>query len=265
MDFPVIDPVALQLGPIEIRWYALAYLFGFLAGWGYALRLADDSGKIRPTKTDIDDFMVWAIPGVILGGRLGYVLFYDFEYYSMYPIEALKVWKGGMSFHGGIIGIAASMLLFSWKNHIFVLRLSDVIACVAPIGLFLGRIANYINGELYGRVTDGPFGVVFPGTDGQPRHPSQLYEAVLEGLVIFIILLIMTKKNFRERLPGAITAVFLMLYATFRFLVEYVREPDEHLGLFFNYISMGQILCLPMMIAGLLVLIISKRYQQNEF
>ncbi len=249
----MIDPVALQLGPIAIRWYALAYLAGFLLGWAYALRLSHENGKGRPSKADIDDFMVWAIPAVIIGGRVGYVLFYNLEYYASYPLEALKVWQGGMSFHGGILGMAVAIVLYAWKHQFFVLKLSDIIACVAPIGLLLGRVANFINAELYGRVTDLPLGMVFPGTDGQPRHPSQLYEALLEGVVIFVILFIMTKKNIHQKIPGILTATFLVLYGTFRFFIEYVREPDQHLGLFFEYISMGQILCLPMIAAGIFI------------
>ncbi len=263
MEFPAIDPVAFQIGPyydigpFEVRWYALAYLVGFLLGWGYALRLADGLRKERPYKTDIDDFMVWAIPGVIIGGRLGYVLFYNFSYFAANPLEILQVWHGGMSFHGGIIGVSVAMVLYAWKHKFNVFRLSDVVACAAPIGLFLGRIANFVNAELYGRVTDGPWGVIFPGTDGQPRHPSQLYEAALEGVLLFIMLFVMVRLRLHKTIPGAITGLFLFMYGFFRFLVEYVREPDEQLGLFFEVISMGQILCLPMMALGLAIIIYS--------
>ncbi len=277
MEFPAIDPVALQLGPLAIRWYALAYLCGFLLGWVYALRLAQKVGAGRPHKEDIDDFLIWAIPGVILGGRIGYVLFYNLDFYIQNPFisfeifgtdlyipSALAVWQGGMSFHGGVIGVAIAMIAYAYKYKIPVLKLSDIICAAAPIGLLLGRIANFINAELYGRVTDVPWGVIFPGTDGQPRHPSQLYEAALEGAVIFIILFIMAKKGLHHRYPGILSAMFLMLYGIFRFIIEYVRAPDEQLGLFFNVISMGQILCLPMIALGLVIAIHSLRYKPHD-
>ncbi|MCB9965093.1 MAG: prolipoprotein diacylglyceryl transferase [Rhodospirillales bacterium] len=261
MEFPHINPVAFEVGFIVIRWYALAYLAGFLLGWRYALMLAyrDDSAQkkgqgqgreMRPDRTDIDDFLVWAIPAVILGGRLGYVLFYNFPYYSTHPAEIFQVWKGGMSFHGGVIGVTIAMLIYAARHKIPVFQLSDIISAVAPIGLFFGRLANFINGELYGRATTVPWGMVFPGGGPEPRHPSQLYEAVLEGALLFVLLQIMIKYKIHHKVPGMITGAFLLLYGAFRFLIEYVREPDVHLGLLFHYVSMGQLLCLPMICLG---------------
>ena len=259
MEFPAIDPVALQLGPIAIRWYALAYLTGFVFGWAYASRLAYPIDKGRPHKTDIDDFLVWAIPAVIIGGRLGYVLFYNFEHYALYPLDALKVWQGGMSFHGGAAGLGVAMIVYAKRHSFPVFSLSDLICCVAPIGLFFGRIANFVNGELYGRVTEVSWGIVFPGTDGQPRHPSQLYEAMLEGLVIFLILRALTKRGIHKQYPGLVTGLFVFLYGVFRFAVEYVREPDAHLGLISEFLSMGQILCIPMILLGAGIIIYAMR------
>ncbi|MCB1555832.1 MAG: prolipoprotein diacylglyceryl transferase, partial [Alphaproteobacteria bacterium] len=174
LSFPQIDPVALSIGPLDIRWYALAYLVGFLLGWRYALYIAGlTKGKID--KAALDDFFPWAIIGVILGGRLGYVLFYQWDLYAAHPLETLKVWHGGMSFHGGALGVIAAMILYAWRRALPLLALTDIICCVVPIGLFFGRIANFINAELYGRVTSAPWGVVFPGGGPLPRHPSQLY------------------------------------------------------------------------------------------
>jgi phosphatidylglycerol:prolipoprotein diacylglycerol transferase len=251
MEFPAIDPVAFSLGPLVVRWYALAYLAGFILGWRYALRLASEKEEIRPNKTDTDDFLVWVIPAVILGGRLGYVLFYNFPYYSENPTEILMIWRGGMSFHGGILGVAVVMIVYARIHKFPVLRLSDIVCAVAPIGLLFGRIANFINGELYGRVTDAPWGIIFPQSDGLPRHPSQLYEAFLEGLVIIFVMIIFAKMGIQKRFPGLMTGTFLCLYGLFRYLVEFVREPDAQIGLLFEFISMGQVLCLPMILAGI--------------
>jgi len=254
MIFPEIDPVALSIGPFDIRWYALAYLCGFLAGWRYGLHLAGLNGATRPNREDIDDFLPWAVMGVILGGRMGYVVFYQFDYFLTHPVDIFKVWEGGMSFHGGVIGIIGALVVFSILRKIYVLRLSDIVCAAAPIGLFLGRIANFVNGELYGRVTDSPLGMVFPGAGPLPRHPSQIYEALLEGLVLFCVLFALTRvRAVRER-PGIVTGVFLSGYALCRMAVEFVREPDAHLGLFWGSISMGQALSVPMALLGLCVL-----------
>ncbi len=251
-----IDPIAFSLGPLVIRWYALAYLAGFLLGWRYCLRLAAQKGG-RPHKDDIDNFLTWAVVGVIVGGRLGYVLFYQPSYYLSEPLEALKIWKGGMSFHGGVLGVMAAMLIFAKSKDVNVFKLSDIVCAAAPIGLFFGRIANYINGELYGTVTGTTSGIIFPNAGIAPRHPSQLYEAFLEGLVLFIMLwLLMRSPNVKT---GTVSGVFLIGYGLFRMLVEFVREPDEYLGLIAGFISMGQILCIPMIIMGAILVRLSTR------
>lgn len=254
MDFPNIDPVALQIGPFAIRWYALAYLAGFMIGWRYALYLAGKIDGFKPTRTQIDDFLVWAIPGVILGGRIGYVLFYNFEYYSEYPLQALKVWEGGMSFHGGALGMIFAMIMYASIHKIPLFRLTDIICCTVPIGLFFGRLANFANGELFGRVTNVSWGVIFPHGGPEPRHPSQIYEAFFEGLVLFVILYLLARADYLNRYSGMISGMFLFLYGVFRFGIEYTREPDAQLGLIIGDLSMGQILCLPMIIVGLLIM-----------
>lgn len=247
-----LDPVMFSIGPLPIRWYALAYMAGFLIGWRLALYLVRRS-QDRPNHDDIDEFLTWAVIGVILGGRLGYILFYQFDLYASAPLEALKIWHGGMSFHGGMIGVITAMFLFSWRHKIPVLRLSDIVATVVPIGLFFGRIANFINGELYGRTTDHPIGLVFPHSDGLPRHPSQLYEAVLEGLVLFTVLMLLRRISFVKNTSGMISGVFLVGYGIARMFVEQFREPDAHLGFIVQGLSMGQILSLPMVICGLVL------------
>lgn len=259
--YPEIDPVAFSIGPLVIRWYALAYLAGFLIGWRYCMHIAGfDEGK-RPNAKDIDDFLPWAIVGVILGGRLGYVLFYQADYYFANPGEIYKLWHGGMSFHGGTLGVIASMILYSWRQKISLLRLADFVAACAPIGLFFGRLANFINGELYGRVTQSSWGMVFPHAGEEPRHPSQLYEAFLEGLVLFILLAVAVRiKAVRDR-QGMVAGLFLIGYGVFRSVVELFREPDAYLGLFWGSISMGQILSLPMALAGVALCVFACVYK----
>ena len=249
-DFPALHPVAFSIGPLPIRWYALAYLAGFLLGWAYALRLARLDKGAHPTRTDIDDFLPWAIAGVILGGRLGYVLFYQPAYYWYQPLEALKVWHGGMSFHGGALGVIAALIIFAYLRKIPHLRLADIVCACVPVGLFFGRIANFINGELFGRVTDVSWAVRFPAGGFEPRHPSQLYEAGLEGLVLFLILFALIRNDRVRNKPGIVTGAFLLGYGLFRSFVELFREPDEQLGFIIGHISMGQLLSLPMMLAG---------------
>lgn len=260
MDFSSlnIDPVLFSIGPFAVRWYALAYLAGFLLGWKYCLSRVGGNENERPNREDVDNFLTWAIIGVIIGGRLGYVMFYQPEYYLENPGEIYKVWRGGMSFHGGMLGVMIAMFGYASKHKIEIFKLSDIVCAAAPIGLFFGRLANFINAELYGRITDKPWGVIFPGQT-EPRHPSQLYEAVLEGLVLFLILYILSKKGAKS---GIITGVFLMGYGIFRALVEFVREPDPQIGLIGGYISMGQILCLPMILAGLIVIIVANKKSQ---
>lgn len=256
IPYPNIDPVLFQLGPVLgvgpflIRWYALAYVFGLLLAWWYMRRLAAHSP--RPAEdNDIDDFITWATLGVILGGRLGYVFFYKFEYFMSDPAAILQVWKGGMSFHGGLLGVALAGLLFVRRRGIPVLPFADIVACASPIGLFLGRIANFINGELYGRVSDAPWAMVFPTGGASPRHPSQLYEATLEGVVLFITLHLLWRRESVRRRPGLLTGVFLIGYAAFRAVVELFRQPDVHIGFLSGGSTMGQWLSMPMILAGL--------------
>jgi phosphatidylglycerol:prolipoprotein diacylglycerol transferase len=249
LPFPAIDPVAFEVGPLVVRWYALSYLVGFLVGWRLAIVFARRS-PIRPNGEDMDAFVTWAIIGVILGGRLGYVLFYNIEVYLQDPLAIFQVWQGGMAFHGGLLGAVVAMIIYARVRGFSPFALGDMVAAVAPIGLFFGRIANFINAELYGRVTDVSWGVVFPGTDGQPRHPSQLYEAFLEGLVLFIVMLILVRRRSILLRPGTVAGVFLILYGLFRFLVEFVREPDAQLGFLWLGATMGQILSLPMILIG---------------
>ncbi len=262
-DFPEIDPVAFSLGPFGVRWYALAYIAGILLGWRYALHLVGWDDKKRPNETDIEDFISWAIVGVILGGRLGYVLFYNFDFYAENPLDAFKVWEGGMAFHGGILGIIGAMALFSRLKGVPFLRLTDIVACAAPIGLFFGRIANFINGELYGRVSDVPWAVKFPAGGYVPRHPSQLYEALLEGVVLFILLWALSRRESLRECPGVLSAIFLIGYGAARFTVEFFRQPDAQIGFLSGGFSMGQVLCLPMILAGVGLIAYARRNGQS--
>lgn len=255
IDFPEIDPVAFGFEiaghSLSIHWYALAYVSGFLLGWRIAVYLTKlyRDGR-RPDAADIDDFLTWAIIGVLLGGRLGYVLFYNLPVYLDHPLEALKVWQGGMSFHGGALGVICALIAYAKVKKVDFFRLADIATTVVPIGLFLGRIANFINGELFGRPTDVAWGVIFPRGGPEPRHPSQLYEAGLEGVVLFIILFgLMHNKRIRDK-SGIIAASFLLFYGLFRFIIEFFREPDIQLGFFFDEVTMGQILSVPMMLVG---------------
>ncbi len=267
LEFPNIDPVAFSIGPLSVRWYALSYLAGFLIGWRYALSLLpplknpvppDDKSAFRawrsqgerPNRLDIDDFLTAALLGVILGGRFGYVLFYNFDGFLNDPIEIFKIWQGGMSFHGGAIGVIAAIFIFSALQRINPLKLADIVVCAVPVGLFLGRLANFINGELYGRATDVWWAVKFPAGGGIARHPSQLYEALLEGLVLFAVLWIMARRQWVRARPGLLSAVFLAGYGMSRAIVELFREPDAHIGLIAGGLSMGQLLSLPMIVAG---------------
>jgi phosphatidylglycerol:prolipoprotein diacylglycerol transferase len=274
MTFPDISPIAFEIGPVVIRWYALAYISGFLLAWGYARHLNRLWGQKVPDGRDapsgmtgapwparlIDDFMTWAILGVILGGRVGYTLFYNFDYYAAHPLHIIYLWEGGMSFHGGAAGVIIAIIAFALYHRINMFRLADIVCAGVPIGLFFGRLANFVNAELYGRVTNGPWGMVFPGSDGQPRYPSQLLEAVGEGLVLFIVLAVLIHaRRFRERV-GVVSAVFLTGYATARFMVEFLREPDVQLGTLSFGLTMGQTLCIPMVFGAIVVLWISRRY-----
>ncbi len=254
LPFPQIDPIAVEIGPLAIRWYALAYIAGILLGWRFAIHLAAQP-PVFLTREAIDDFIVWVTLGIILGGRLGYVLFYKPGYYLFHPLEALYVWQGGMSFHGGLIGVLVAIALFARRRAIPILSLGDLVAAVVPIGLFFGRIANFINGELFGRPSDAPWAMVFPGGGPWPRHPSQLYEAALEGAILFAVLAWLSgKPGWRSR-PGRIGGAFLAGYAVARTTAELFREPDAHLGFLAGGLTMGQLLSLPMLIAGLYLIV----------
>jgi phosphatidylglycerol:prolipoprotein diacylglycerol transferase len=250
--FPAIDPVAISLGPFAIRWYALAYIVGLLIGWRYCLLLADRPPHLV-ARRDVDDFLVWATLGVVLGGRIGYVLFYQPGYYFHHPIEALYVWHGGMSFHGGALGVTIAIILFTRTRRIPLFAFSDIIVEAIPIGLFFGRIANFINGELYGRPSQAPWAMIFPNGGPVPRHPSQLYEAICEGALLFLVLLVAERVDTRRR-PGVVTGLFLAGYAVARMSGEFFREPDPQLGFLIFGSTMGQLLSIPLLIAGLLMI-----------
>ncbi|MBL4906655.1 MAG: prolipoprotein diacylglyceryl transferase [Sneathiella sp.] len=256
LSFPDIDPVIVQLGPFAIRWYALAYISGLVIGWRIMIRFAKMPGSfISPQQAD--DFLVWATLGIILGGRLGYTLFYKPLYYLSNPLEIFMVWQGGMSFHGGFLGVVFAAYFFARKRGIPTLALADMLAVVAPIGLFFGRIANFINGELYGRVTDVSWAVIFPTGGPLPRHPSQLYEAALEGLVLFLVVYGLRKSNLSQK-PGLLTGTFLVGYAAARGFVEMFRQPDAHLGFLIGGMTMGQLLSIPMIVIGLYLIFRTK-------
>lgn len=255
MPFPDFDPILIQIGPFAIRWYALAYVAGILIGWRYVVNLVRNPA-LAPVRgpaanpAQIDDLILWVTLGIILGGRLGYVLFYTPATIWTNPLEILQVWQGGMSFHGGALGVVIAVAAFARSNGIDLLRLGDLVAACVPIGLLFGRIANFINGELWGRPTELPWGVIFPGAGPYPRHPSQLYEAILEGLVLFIILRLATHRGFWLERRGAVAGLFLVGYAVFRSLVELVREPDSYLPDFPLGLTMGMMLSLPMLLGG---------------
>ena len=254
MPFPVIDPVAVQIGPLAIRWYALAYVAGIMIGWWYLRRLVSSdvmwAKAPRPNVVEIDDFVLWATLGIVLGGRLGYVLFYNPAHYLAHPAEIAMVWGGGMSFHGGFLGVVVAMALFTRRRSFPLLTLFDLVGAAAPIGLFFGRLANFVNGELWGRAADVPWAMVFPHGGPIARHPSQLYEAALEGVVLFAVVAHLVFRTRPLERPGAIAGVFAAGYGIARFVVEYFREPDAQLGYLFGFITMGQILSLPMVLAG---------------
>jgi len=263
IPFPAIDPTLVEIGPFAIRWYALAYIAGIVLGWRYALLLARTSPYPFERRT-LDDFVLWVTLGIVLGGRLGYVLFYKPGYFLVNPHEILIVWQGGMSFHGGMLGVVAAIVLFARLKRIPLFALGDLVACVVPIGLFLGRLANFVNGELFGRVTDVPWAVVFPRGGDLPRHPSQLYEAALEGLVLFVVLLLVWRFTRLRQRPGAVGGVFLAGYGLSRFVVEFAREPDAHLGFLFAGATMGQLLSLPMVLIGLALIVWAKPLPPQE-
>jgi phosphatidylglycerol:prolipoprotein diacylglycerol transferase len=254
IPFPAFDPVLVSFGPIAIRWYALAYIVGILLGWLYARTLIKTeslwAGPAPLTVEDFDDFVLWVTLGIILGGRIGYVLFYNLPYFIENPLEVFQLWKGGMSFHGGFIGCLIVIFLFARFRNISFLSLGDLTCAAATIGLFLGRIANFINGELWGRPTDVPWAMVFPSGGPEPRHPSQIYEATLEGLVLFIVLALMIRAGALKR-PGLITGSFALGYGIARSICEFFREPDAQLGFLWGGLTMGMLLSLPLMLIGI--------------
>ncbi|TOM82726.1 prolipoprotein diacylglyceryl transferase [Vibrio parahaemolyticus] len=251
LQFPNIDPVLVSIGPVSIRWYGLMYLVGFMFALWLANRRADKPSS-GWTREQVSDLLFAGFLGVVIGGRVGYVIFYNFELFLDDPLYLFKVWTGGMSFHGGLLGVITAMFWYAHKNGRTFFGVADFVAPLVPFGLGMGRMGNFMNSELWGRVTDVPWAIVFPNGGPLPRHPSQLYEMMLEGVVLFFILNWFIKK---PRPLGSVSGLFLAGYGTFRFLVEFVREPDAQLGLFGGYISMGQILSTPMIVLGILMMV----------
>jgi phosphatidylglycerol:prolipoprotein diacylglycerol transferase len=267
--FPVFDPVAFAIGPFVVRWYALAYIGGIVLGWIYARALTKTAklwnGPSPVTLPQLDDFVLWVTIGIIVGGRTGYVLFYNPAFFVQHPAEIFELWKGGMSFHGGFLGCVAAVMLFAIKNNISILSLGDIVTAVGPIGLFLGRIANFINSELWGRAADPalPWAMIFPNGGPIPRHPSQLYEAALEGIVLFTILAVMIRMGALKR-PGLILGSFISIYGIARIIGEFFREPDPQLGFLWGGLTMGMLLSVPMIIAGAIIIAAALRRKTAE-
>ena len=249
------DPVAFQIMSFEIRWYSLAYILGIIIGWILCKKILIKNLDINQK---FDDYITFLIIGIILGGRLGYVLFYNLNYYTSNIVDIFKIWQGGMSFHGGLLGIIIASILFAKKNNQDTFIYTDLVSLVAPIGIFFGRLANFINSELYGKVTDVPWAVTFIQVDNLSRHPSQLYEAICEGVILFALLLYFRNKNYLER-PGLISGLFLIFYSIFRFCIEFFRVPDEQIGYLIFNLSMGQIISLIFIIIGTILF-----YFKNE-
>jgi phosphatidylglycerol:prolipoprotein diacylglycerol transferase len=264
VPFPEFDPVLVQIGPLAIRWYALAYVAGILLGWRYTVALTRNLAiwrgrRITADDRQVDDLVLWITVGIIVGGRLGYVLFYNTALIWTDPVEILRTWNGGMSFHGGLIGVVLAMVGFAAANRIEFVRLGDLVAPCVPIGLFFGRIANFINGELWGRPTDAPWGIIFPRAGPEPRHPSQLYEALLEGLVLFLILRFATHGAKKLPRKGYVAGLFLSFYALFRIALERVRQPDVGMPDFPLGLTMGTMLSVPMLLLGLFLVFRARR------
>lgn len=259
LPFPFGSPdanIAFELGPLAVRWYGLAYLVSMVLGWLYTRSIARDERiwtplKPRITVEQLDDFLIWATVGVVAGGRLGYVFLYDLPRFASEPLDVLRLWSGGMSFHGGFLGVVMATILFCWKHRLSILSLLDVLAAATPIGLFFGRLANFVNGELWGRPSDVPWAMAFPGAGPLPRHPSQLYEAALEGVLLFLLLSLLTHRLGALRYPGLTGGAFVAGYGLSRILVEFVREPDAHIGYLVGPVTMGMLLSLPMVLVGL--------------
>jgi phosphatidylglycerol:prolipoprotein diacylglycerol transferase len=262
IPFPAFNPIAVAIGPLVIRWYALAYIAGILLGWVYARAILKSGrawgGPAPISLPDFDDFVLWITLGIILGGRIGYVLFYNLPFFIEHPLQIFELWTGGMSFHGGFAGSVLAVILFARNRKIPIMSLGDIICAVEPIGQFLGRIANFINGELWGRKADVPWAMVFPGAGPDPRHPSQLYQAGLEGLLVFVLLAVMIRFGALKR-PGLIVGVFAFLYGCTRIFGEFFREPDAQLGFLWGGLTMGMLLSVPMIAAGLLIVLWAMR------
>jgi phosphatidylglycerol---prolipoprotein diacylglyceryl transferase len=263
--FPVFDPVAIAIGPIVIRWYALAYIGGIVLGWIYARSLLKNEklwgGPAPISLVQVDDFILWVTIGIILGGRTGYVLFYNFVFFIQHPAEILELWKGGMSFHGGFMGCVVAVIWFCRRNNLPILSLGDITTAVGPIGVFLGRIANFINSELWGRPADPslPWAMIFPNGGPLPRHPSQLYEAGMEGILLFTVLAVMIRFGALKR-PGLILGSFIAIYGLARITGECFREPDPQLGFLWGGLTMGMLLSAPMVIAGIVIMVWAWRH-----
>ncbi len=270
IPFPAIDPVVFSFGIFELRWYSLAYIFGIILTYMLALRLVKmqtkrTNGKYHIKPIHLEGFAFsYSVIGVVVGGRLGYVLFYNLPYFLEHPAQIFAIWQGGMSFHGGIIGILVALIVYCYRQNINFFYLSDLLCCCVPIALFLGRIANFINGELYGRVTDVSWAFIFPGAGPEPRHPSQLYEAFLEGFLLLVTFQILVRKTYILNKAGCITGLFLIGYATARISVEFFREPDAHLGLIYGNLTVGMILSLPMLVAGIGIIIYALTTPSNK-
>jgi len=265
IPYPAIDPVLIEFGPFAVCWYALAYIAGLLIGWRYCLAMTRRPPHVLDA-AQLDDFLVWVTLGVVLGGRIGYVLFYNLGYYMQHPVEALKIWTGGMSFHGGALGVVLAMYLFTRLRRIDFLRLGDMLVCAVPIGLFLGRLANFVNQELWGAPTSVPWAVRFQEFNdfgqrvlGPPRHPSQLYEAALEGVVLFLVLFVLQRLTRARDHRGYLSGVFLAGYAIARIVSEVFREPDRQLGYLVGGLTMGQLLSIPVLIFGISLIRRSRR------
>ncbi|WP_057463589.1 prolipoprotein diacylglyceryl transferase [Pseudovibrio sp. POLY-S9] len=259
IPFPMIDPVLIEFGPLAIRWYALAYIAGILLAWRYMIVTVRNAPlwnkTAHPTATDIDDFVMWATLGIVLGGRLGYVLFYNLPYYLANPADILAVWEGGMAFHGGLLGMIVVLIIYSRARGLSGWTMFDLAAIAAPIGLFFGRIANFINSELWGRPTDVAWAVVFPTGGPEPRHPSQLYEAALEGALLFFVLRLLSHRFKLLQKPGVLAGSFAIGYGLARTFVEFYRVPDAHIGYLAGFFTMGMLLSLPMVLIGIAVVI----------
>jgi phosphatidylglycerol---prolipoprotein diacylglyceryl transferase len=264
LPFPHINPVLISIGPFAVRWYALAYIVGIIAGWFYARAIIASKklwGGAAPfTVADFDDFILWITLGIILGGRTGYVLFYNLPHFAAHPVEIVELWTGGMSFHGGVLGCVVATVAFALRRGLSMLSLSDVTTAVAPIGLFLGRLANFINGELWGRPSDVPWAMIFPNGGPIPRHPSQLYEAALEGVVLLIVLGVLVRMGALKR-PGIVTGSAGIGYGVARIFCEFFREPDAQLGFLWGGLTMGMLLCVPLILAGIAALTVALRRQ----